>query len=107
MMAVPWVLRSSESRKVFALFVVVDVGVMTGHGVVGRSVAILEDDMVRSDQAIPAVANFRASPQVDAIEPQRVGGLVSGAACNRQPDLWREREVSRGRSACETRPKSM
>ena len=55
--------------------------------------AILERDVVRSDQTIPAVTNFRASPQVDSIERQSVGGLVGGSVGDRQLELARRRDV--------------
>src|SRR5262245_10158441 len=65
---------------------------MTGHGVVVRAGAILEDDMVGSDQAIPVVTNFRTPPEVDARQPQDVGRLVGASADNRQFDFrgWRD-----------------
>jgi len=77
--------------KGFRTLVVVDMSVATGDRVIGRPRAILEDNVVGSNQTIPAVAQFRAPPEIDPFECQRIGRLISRSARNRQFELTRRR----------------
>ena len=92
--------------KVVRALAVVDVGVVSGHGVVDRPAPSVNDDVVRSYQAIAAITHLGASPQVDSIERQSVGGLVGGAAGNRQSELACNRGAGCCRSRSGARPKS-
>src|SRR5262245_19656811 len=56
-------------------------------GFVDRAGRIGEGDVIRSQQAVPMVAHLPASAEIDAIERQRVDGLVGRAVRDRQRDL--------------------
>ena len=51
--------------------------------------------MVGPQQMVPAIANLRASSEIDAIERQRIGGLLGGAVSDCQFDLMRGRRFWR------------